>query len=112
MEREMEERDWRDALNREFERVMGEREVPPRRRQVAQRVLRGYPDKDIAADMAISVDAVKKHKRRLYDAFCVHDRGGFAKTVWQLMGDEPPVSWGTRFGDCPSRVLSRPACRR
>ena len=102
-------RDWRDGRDREFKRVMQECGVPPRRAQVARGVLRGYCDKDIAASMQVSVDAVKKHKRLLYFRFEVHDRGSFAKALRRLMGDEaPPVFHGA----ATSRIRLRPALLR
>lgn len=85
----MERPNWRRGRNRAFRRVMHETEVPERRAEVAFQVVLGYPDKDVATILGISVHGVKKHKRALYATFHVHERGDFVKVLRVRMGDGP-----------------------
>lgn len=82
--------DWREGRRREFDRVMSEHDVPPRRARVAWGILCGFPDKDIAHQLDVTVHAVRRHKPYLYRLVGAHDRGDFVKSVMRLMRDGPP----------------------
>lgn len=90
--------DWREARDREFERVMRANHVPPRRSQVARLICGAYADKSIAQELGMSVSAVKKHKCLLFEMFDVHDRESLARAIRRLMGDRP-------MGSAPTESL-------
>lgn len=82
--------DWRRHRDREFNRVMDEYRIPPRRAQVARLICWGYTDKGIARPLGISRNAVANHCRALFRKFCVNDRESLAKRIRREMGDCPP----------------------
>lgn len=55
-----------------------------READVCQLLIKGYTNKEVAADLFISINTVKKHIQNIYDKLSVRNRSELAKTLLQF----------------------------
>lgn len=55
------------------------RSLTPREAEVLQRVAEGSPNKQIAADLGISIKTVEKHRQQVMDKLDIHDTAGLTR---------------------------------
>jgi DNA-binding NarL/FixJ family response regulator len=58
----------------EWEAIVGELALPPRQREIVQRLFLGQSDKQIAKELGLAMPTVRTHLGRLFARFKVRDR--------------------------------------
>ena len=61
--------------------MLAPRQLSPRQEQVVNLIALGWPDKQIAAELAISEETVAWHLRQLFAHFKVHSRAALVRVV-------------------------------
>jgi len=54
-------------------------DISPREKQVLQRIAEGFANKQIAADLKISIKTVEKHRQKLMSKLNIHDVAGLTR---------------------------------